>query len=173
MISPLSRLIARGAYAATQLPRVAWYVGHGLAMRQLSAWARQRAGKTARPRARTKLATPDRSRLYADMARLLRQDLANVEAGIYPLPTDHDVPARSHHGRPRRRLQCARSCAPLSPLLPAIDAAASAMRSRRPQASSTAGARRQARYRQRASSTGSSRLPRSAFRLVRGRGEIG
>jgi ubiquinone/menaquinone biosynthesis C-methylase UbiE len=90
MISPLSRLITRGAYAAMQLPRVAWYVGHGLAMRQLSAWARQRAGKTARPRARTKLATPDRSRLYADMARLLRQDLANVEAGIYPLPTDHD-----------------------------------------------------------------------------------
>src|SRR5271156_6562308 len=91
MISPLSRLIARGAYAATQLPRVAWYVGHGLAMRQLSAWARQRAGKTARPRARTKLPTPDRSRLYADMERLLRQDLANVEAGIYPLPTDRDA----------------------------------------------------------------------------------
>ena len=90
MRSPLSRLVTRGAYAATQLPRVAWYVGHGLAMRQLSAWARQRPGNTARPRARTKLPTPDRSRLYADMARLLRQDLANVEAGIYPLPTDHD-----------------------------------------------------------------------------------
>ena len=90
MTSPLSRLVTRGAYAATQLPRVAWYVGHGLAMRQLSAWARQRPGNTARPRARTKLPTPDRSRLYADMARLLRQDLANVEAGIYPLPTDHD-----------------------------------------------------------------------------------
>lgn len=81
MTSPLSRLVTRGAYAATQLPRVAWYVGHGLAMRQLSAWARQRPGNTARPRARTKLPTPDRSRLYADMARLLRQDLANVRGG--------------------------------------------------------------------------------------------
>ena len=33
---------------------------------------------------------PERSRLYADMARLFAQDLANVEAGIYPLPADHD-----------------------------------------------------------------------------------
>ena len=90
MINPLSRLVTRGAYAATQLPRVAWYVAHGSAMRQLSAWAHQKAGETARPRSRTKLPTPDRSRLYADMARLLRQDLANVEAGIYPLPKDHD-----------------------------------------------------------------------------------
>ena len=29
-------------------------------------------------------------RLNADMAALLEQDLANVEAGIYPLPADHD-----------------------------------------------------------------------------------
>jgi hypothetical protein len=35
-------------------------------------------------------AVPDRSRLYADMAKLFLQDLANVEAGIYPLPFDHD-----------------------------------------------------------------------------------
>jgi ubiquinone/menaquinone biosynthesis C-methylase UbiE len=33
---------------------------------------------------------PGRSRLYADMATLFRQDLANVESGIYPLPADHD-----------------------------------------------------------------------------------
>jgi ubiquinone/menaquinone biosynthesis C-methylase UbiE len=86
---PLSRLVTRAAYAASQLPRVAWYVGHGLAMRQLSARERRRDG-AARPRARTDLPVPDRGRLYADMAALLLQDLANVEAGIYPLPTDHD-----------------------------------------------------------------------------------
>jgi ubiquinone/menaquinone biosynthesis C-methylase UbiE len=89
-VSPLSRLLTRGAYAATQLPRVAWYVGHGLAMRQLSAWARQSTGDAARPRSHTRSPTPDRSRLYADIAALLRRDLANVEAGIYPLPTDRD-----------------------------------------------------------------------------------
>jgi ubiquinone/menaquinone biosynthesis C-methylase UbiE len=86
----LSRLITRSAYGAMQLPRVAWYVGHGLAMRQLSHRARQRPGEPTRPRAHTDLAVPDRSRLYADMASLLQQDLANVEAGIYPLPTDRD-----------------------------------------------------------------------------------
>jgi len=33
---------------------------------------------------------PDRKSLYADMALLLKQDLANVEAGFYPMPADHD-----------------------------------------------------------------------------------
>jgi ubiquinone/menaquinone biosynthesis C-methylase UbiE len=88
MNNPLARLVTRAAYAATQLPRVAWYLGHGLAMRRLS--DRARTGETTRPRAHTDLPVPDRSRLYADMAELLRQDLANVEAGIYPLPADHD-----------------------------------------------------------------------------------
>jgi hypothetical protein len=59
-------------------------------MRRLSHRTRRRAGEPTRPRAHTDLAVPDRSRLYADMATLLQQDLANVEAGIYPLPTDRD-----------------------------------------------------------------------------------
>jgi ubiquinone/menaquinone biosynthesis C-methylase UbiE len=33
---------------------------------------------------------PDRERIYADMAKVFLQDLANVEAGIYPIPADHD-----------------------------------------------------------------------------------
>src|ERR1700680_2001772 len=90
MSDPFSRLITRAAYAASQLPRVAWFVGHGLAMRRLSEAARRRDGETTRPRAHTDAAVPDRRRLFADMGTLLRQDLANVEAGIYPLPADHD-----------------------------------------------------------------------------------
>jgi ubiquinone/menaquinone biosynthesis C-methylase UbiE len=90
MSSPLSRIATRVAYGATQLPRVAWYVGHSLAMRQLSDAVRRREGEGARPRPRTEAPVPERSRLYADMAKLLQQDLANVEAGIYPLPADHD-----------------------------------------------------------------------------------
>ena len=89
MASPVSSFATRLAYGASQLPRVAWYVGHGLVMRQLSEAAR-RAGESARPRAATDAPVPDRRRLYADMATLFLQDLANVEAGIYPLPTDHD-----------------------------------------------------------------------------------
>jgi ubiquinone/menaquinone biosynthesis C-methylase UbiE len=90
MSTPLSRVITRAAYAASQLPRVAWYIGHGLAMRSMSERVRKRAGASARPRAVTDLPVPNRNRLYADMAALLQQDIANVEAGIYPLPADHD-----------------------------------------------------------------------------------
>jgi ubiquinone/menaquinone biosynthesis C-methylase UbiE len=90
MADPVSRFATRIAYGARQLPRVAWYLGHDLVMRRLSAAARRRAGGSRRPAARTDAPVPDRSRLYADMATLFRQDLANVEAGIYPLPADHD-----------------------------------------------------------------------------------
>jgi ubiquinone/menaquinone biosynthesis C-methylase UbiE len=90
MNRPLSCLVTRAAYAVSQLPRVAWYVGHGLAMGRLSERARRREGESTRPRAHTNAAVPDRNRLFSDMAALLQRDLANVEAGIYPLPADHD-----------------------------------------------------------------------------------
>jgi ubiquinone/menaquinone biosynthesis C-methylase UbiE len=89
MRSPLETAALRFAYGASQLPRVAWYVGHSLAVRRLQRIARERQGLPPR-RVQSNAPTPDRSRLYADIAALLRQDLANVEAGIYPLPADHD-----------------------------------------------------------------------------------
>jgi ubiquinone/menaquinone biosynthesis C-methylase UbiE len=85
MPHPLARLATRATFAARQLPRMAWYIGHSLALRRLA----ERAEST-RPPARSDLPPPDRRRLYADMAALLRQDLANVEAGICPMPVDHD-----------------------------------------------------------------------------------
>ena|ERR1700692_3053998 len=36
MSNPLSRLATRVAYGASQLPRVAWYVGHSIAVRRVS-----------------------------------------------------------------------------------------------------------------------------------------
>ena len=90
MSNPLSRFATRVAYGASQLPRVAWYVGHSLALRRLSKEVLRRDGKKARPPAHTNAPVPDRGRLYADMAVLLQQDLANIEAGLYPLPADHD-----------------------------------------------------------------------------------
>src|SRR5262245_51192500 len=90
MNHPVELLATRVAYGASQLPRVAWYLGHGFAMRRISAEVRRREGESKRPRARTDAAVPDRRRLFADMGALLRRDLANVEAGIYPLPADHD-----------------------------------------------------------------------------------
>src|SRR3984893_11992625 len=88
MNRPLSRLATRAAYGASQLPRIAWYLGHGLAM----TWIAQRARESgsARPRPHTDASIPDRKRFFADMGALWQQDLANVEAGVYPLPADHD-----------------------------------------------------------------------------------
>ena len=88
MADPVSQFATRIAYGARQLPRVAWYIGHGMVMRRLSQAVRARAGQRPQPQARVR--GPDRRRLYADMAVLFERDLANVEAGIYPLPADHD-----------------------------------------------------------------------------------
>jgi ubiquinone/menaquinone biosynthesis C-methylase UbiE len=100
MAEPAAIFATRVAYGASQLPRFAWYVGHNVLMRQLSNLSR-RTGRSTRPRARTDAPVPARGRLYADMANLFRQDLANVEAGIYPLPDDHDgsLPALLYRSR--------------------------------------------------------------------------
>jgi ubiquinone/menaquinone biosynthesis C-methylase UbiE len=92
-MSPLSRLATRFAYGATQLPRLAWYAGHGYALQRLAAEARRRDGEEppSPPREGDNRAPlVNQRRLYGDMADLLARDLANVEAGIYPLPADHD-----------------------------------------------------------------------------------
>jgi ubiquinone/menaquinone biosynthesis C-methylase UbiE len=90
MSHPLSHLATRAAYGARQLSRVAWYIGHSIAIGWLSKEARRRDGESTWPRPQTEAPVPGRKRLYADMAHLFQQDLANVEAGIYPLPADHD-----------------------------------------------------------------------------------
>lgn len=90
MSGPISRFVTRVAYGMSQLPRVGWYVGHSLALRRLSEATRRRDGAKWLRRAHTDAPVPDRNRIYADMATLFLQDLANIEAGIYPLPADHD-----------------------------------------------------------------------------------
>ena len=90
MTSVFARVATRAAYAARQLPRMAWYLGHGVAMRRLSQAARSLDGQSTRPPAHTDKPVPGRDRLFADMAQLLERDLANIEAGVYPRPADHD-----------------------------------------------------------------------------------
>ena len=90
MPSQLAQAVIRAAYGARQLPRVAWYIGHSLVLRELADTVRQSEKSKAKRRVHTDAPAPDRKRIYADMARLFLQDLANVEAGIYPVPADHD-----------------------------------------------------------------------------------
>jgi len=88
MNHPLLRLATRVAYASRQPPRMAWYAGHLYVMRQLAQQVRQHEGERAPPISRSDPRLEQR--LNADRASLLKQDFANVEAGVYPLPADHD-----------------------------------------------------------------------------------
>lgn len=100
-MTPLARLATRVAYGATQLPRLAWYAGHGYALQRLAAQAHRREGVEETPPEKPKAQVLSSRRLYADMAALLARDLANVEAGLYPLPADHDgsLPTLLHRSR--------------------------------------------------------------------------
>ena len=86
----LSRAATEAAYGISQLPRVAWYIGHSFLLRELADATREREEPKAKRRAHSNSSAPDRKRIYGDMAQLFYQDLANVEAGIYPIPADHD-----------------------------------------------------------------------------------
>ena len=86
----LSRAATQAAYGISQLPRVAWYIGHSFLLRELADATREREEPKARRRAHSNSSVPDRKRIYSDMAKLFFQDLTNVEAGIYPIPADHD-----------------------------------------------------------------------------------
>jgi ubiquinone/menaquinone biosynthesis C-methylase UbiE len=86
--SPLAQGVTRAAYWVRQLSRVAWYIGHSLMLRELANSVQQSEKSKTRRRPHTQAPVPDRKHIYADMAKLFLQDLANVEAGIYPLPAD-------------------------------------------------------------------------------------
>lgn len=83
---PLSRLATRVAYASSQVPRMAWYAGHLYVMRRLVEEVQRREGTPPKPKSHSRVD----ARVEADRTALFEQDLANVEAGIYPLPADHD-----------------------------------------------------------------------------------
>ena len=86
-MSPLSRLVTRVAYASSQVPRTAWYAGHMYVLGKVAEQIRRRDGADA-PKPKSDPRVDER--IAADRAALFAQDLANVEAGIYPLPADHD-----------------------------------------------------------------------------------
>jgi ubiquinone/menaquinone biosynthesis C-methylase UbiE len=88
MSDPLTRLATRISYASSQVPRMAWFAGHLYVIRKLAERFHEPGGESAsaKPRSDPRI----EKRLNADRIALLERDLANVEAGIYPLPVDHD-----------------------------------------------------------------------------------
>ncbi len=88
MATPVERLGFRAGYGMQQAGRVAWYTAHSYALRRLRNMA-ERVYPESRVE-RPQVATPDRARIWRDLAALFRRDMANVEAGIYPRPADHE-----------------------------------------------------------------------------------
>lgn len=100
----------RAVYALRQGSRVAWFAAHGeiarAITRRISRAARPAAEASAAPQAggRTaggSAAIPDLARLFGQIGRLFARDLANVEAGLYPMP-------RGEFGSPGQFLQTSR-----------------------------------------------------------------
>src|SRR4051794_38896688 len=99
MTHPLSRLATRVAYASSQVPRMAWYAGHLYVMRRLAEQMQRQDGEGAPRKSRSDPRVD--ARIDADRTALFAQDLANVEAGLYPLPADHDGSLLTLLGRSR------------------------------------------------------------------------
>jgi ubiquinone/menaquinone biosynthesis C-methylase UbiE len=86
----LDRIEDRLSYGMAQVPRVAWYLGHGYVMRRLAArFERDRVMRPA-PAQGPRRPSPARAELYRDLAALFARDLANVDAGYYPPPVGED-----------------------------------------------------------------------------------
>lgn len=84
MMSPLQRL----SYVARQGARVAWYMGHYFATQEFRRAGRKDASSPSpAPPAQGNSSAGE---FLSELASLFRQDLANVAAGYYPLPRDHD-----------------------------------------------------------------------------------
>lgn len=80
----LNRWARRARFAAGSMGRMAWYGAHRYATRRID----RRIGEEFPQFSieRPSLPVPSERRMLADMARLQARDLANVEAGHYPMP---------------------------------------------------------------------------------------
>ncbi|AXS39585.1 class I SAM-dependent methyltransferase [Breoghania sp. L-A4] len=82
----LQTWMRRARFGVSQGARMAWYGAHGEAMKRIAArTARTLPGEPPRIR-QPETPPPSQHRMLADIARLLARDLANVEAGLYPMP---------------------------------------------------------------------------------------
>ncbi|NRG19711.1 class I SAM-dependent methyltransferase [Rhizobiales bacterium] len=81
----LGTLSRRTRFVARQGARVAWFAAHGEALRRLQKRIRQEQPSPP-PNITPSKPVPSQRELIGHIIELFRRDLANVEAGIYPLP---------------------------------------------------------------------------------------
>lgn len=90
----MANMVARSAYALSQAARVGVYFGQ-----YWLSWRITTPVKSPRP---IQGATPSTGQILADLRKLLAQDWANVEAGLYRAPHDlFSAPVEALRGAPR------------------------------------------------------------------------
>ena len=86
--TPFERLSTRARFALSQGARVGWYGTQSALSARLVSRLEQKIPEEERKRARTERPVPSRAELLEDVQRLMRRDMRNVEAGLYPMPRD-------------------------------------------------------------------------------------
>ncbi|MEM8552277.1 MAG: class I SAM-dependent methyltransferase, partial [Pseudomonadota bacterium] len=78
----------RTRFGLTQAARVGWYASQSYAGTRLAARVGRTLPKVPPPKIEAPGGIPPRPRLLRHVQELLARDLANVEAGLYPMPED-------------------------------------------------------------------------------------
>lgn len=86
--SPVERAALRARFGVEQAARVGWYAANNVtAVRRARELARG-LPPLPRPTIKSPHGVPDRTALVPHVRRLLADDLANIEAGLYPMPEE-------------------------------------------------------------------------------------
>jgi ubiquinone/menaquinone biosynthesis C-methylase UbiE len=87
-MTPVERIALRTRFGLTQAARVGWYAAQNAAAMRLSREVGRALPRPPAPRIQSPAGIPTRAVLLQHVRRLLARDMANVEAGLYPLPAD-------------------------------------------------------------------------------------
>ncbi len=86
-MTPVERLALRARFSIEQAARVGWYTSQRAAGRRLAARVGAELPKPPTPIIEAPAGLPPRAVLLRHVRELFARDLANVEAGLYPMPT--------------------------------------------------------------------------------------
>lgn len=86
MMTPVERLALRARFSLEQAARVGWYTSQRAAGRRVAAELGRTLPKPPRPVIEAPAGLPSQAELLGHVRALFARDLANVEAGLYPMP---------------------------------------------------------------------------------------
>ena len=102
--SPAVSAALRAQFAVRQAARIGWYTAQNLAGVRLARQVAETLPKVDAPVIEAPAGIPERPELLRHVRKLMQADLANVEAGFYPMPDDEDGGLPGMVARRRRYL---------------------------------------------------------------------